>query len=118
MRKHKVLGTLLISWNILVLLWIGSVCLGQDAPKKHPAKFEEAVYRATLKARNVDSQHVIQLTVVPNDILDEDNFVVVAEFQSGDIGIYQGYLDKADDQWVYIGKRELKMLEEAAHRCR
>jgi hypothetical protein len=84
--------------------------------KKKKLKLEDAIYRAMLKAKDEEDEKVVRATVTPSESKFNEAFVVLVEFDTGDIGFFQGGLDSTEDQWIVCSKKELDLVEECAHR--
>lgn len=116
-------------WTLIIanLVYFGAVS-GQDKPAVDPApapakekvkkkkpKLEDAVFRAMLKAKEEDMK-IVRATVTPSDIREDGSFIIMVEFGSSDVGMFQGGLDPTEDQWVLCGSRELDMIVECMNR--
>jgi hypothetical protein len=88
------------------------------AKKEKKPTLEEAIARAFKTAKkNLDDQRMIRSTVLKGMRADDDTYLVVCEFQSGDLGIFEGGLDPQSDQWIVVQKDNLEAIEESAKRA-
>ncbi len=93
------------------------------APEKATKKekkptLEDAIARAFKTAKkNLDDQRMVRSTVLKGMHSDDDSYLVICEFQSGDLGIFEGGLDAQSDQWIVVQKDNIEALEDSAKRA-
>jgi len=91
-----------------------------EKPVEKPKKktLEDAIGRAIrLARRKVDNQRLVLSTVLQGTLEDDDVYIVVCEFGTGDVGIFTGGIEPESDQWVFIEKTHGTALEEVLHRA-
>ncbi len=110
----------LLVLGLVALLGAGS--FGQEAakPKKRPpAHIEDCLPRAIKLARERENDSkVVRVTVVPSEGLDYDSMVAVIEYENGDVSLFQGYSDPAQDRMVALDGPNVDMLGEAVQRAK
>lgn len=82
----------------------------EKAPKKLPT--ESAVRRAADRARAADGEHLARMNAIPSMSLEEPSYVILCEFTSGNLAVFQGGSDPECDQWVLIEKRHMNAISE------
>ncbi len=89
-----------------------------ETPKheKRPM-LEDAIARAFRTAKQkVDDEAMVRSTVVKGMHDGDETYVVIFEFESGDIGIFEGALDPQSDQWGVVTKGYLPIVDEIVKR--
>lgn len=97
----------------------------QDQQKKEPEKkpaqkrtLEDAIARALRTAKkSVDDQKLLRATVVKGTLADDESYLVVCEFGTGDVGIFEGSAEPETDQFFLIEKHNVEVLAEITKRA-
>jgi hypothetical protein len=121
-------ASLLAAAMILLVpaLLVAPVTRAQDQPKKEPEKkrpqapkrtLEDSVSRALVRARKIDDQKLVRATVLKGERDDDTTYVVVCEFGTGDLGIFEGTDDPEADQFFLLEKSNVEALSEIAQRA-
>lgn len=102
---------------LLTLLFTVTLLYAGDEKKKvQQPRVEDALRRAVIKAKSYDSLKFKRANVLNSEVDDDCAFVVVIEFGTSDLGIFQGNEDPAKDQFVLIDSKDAKLLTECAAR--
>jgi hypothetical protein len=84
------------------------------------AKTEDVLTRAVVWARKVGGDHKAfdRATVSETQIGDNEALLVTIEFSNGDVGLYQGGADPADDKTFILAKQDLTVVEDVIGRAK
>lgn len=113
----RVTGSLVVTLAVLMAppLSAQETPKSDEKPKTEKPKkktLEDAIARAIrLARRKVDNQKLVLSTVLQGTLGDDDVYIVVCEFGTGDVAIFTGGLEPESDQWVFIEKAHGTALE-------
>jgi len=96
-------------------LCLAPLALSQDAKPQKP-KLEDAIRRAVIKAKKIDDQKLVRTSVVTQDLTDEQAYLVICEFGTGDMALFEAGSEAKDDQFIMIEKKQLELLVECGQR--
>lgn len=100
---------------ILILVTV-SLNAGDDKKAQPRPRIEDAIRRAVIKAKTLESMKFKRASVINQEVDDDYAYIVVCEFGTNDIGIFQGSDDPTKDQWILIDNKDAKLLIECAGR--
>jgi hypothetical protein len=96
----------------LILLVAASTFAQDDKKPKRKPQLYDAPTRAYKRALSEETKVFLKCSFLP-DISEEDQKILFFfEFGDGTFGIYSGFCDADNDQWVVIDQRNLEMLQE------
>jgi hypothetical protein len=95
----------------------------QDAPAKPTEKakkktLEDAIARAfRISARKVSDQKFLRATVLKGMHEDDETYLVICEYGTGDIAVFEGGVEAESDHWFLLEKPHVEALSEVAKRA-
>lgn len=103
---------------ILSLLLIATLCYADEPKKKKTAvSLADAASRAFAKARKFDSR-LVRVSMAADTGDDDEKAVLFAEFSNGCFGVFAGFADEEQDQWIVLEPKNIELLQECASRSR
>lgn len=84
--------------------------LGGDGAKAAVSRFEDAAGRGLAKVRRFEDQDLKRAQMFISEFAEDYEVVLVAEYKSGDVVVFQGGVDPKDDRTVTLPKAHAGVL--------
>lgn len=113
---------------LLAALALGVGLRADEDPKVPPAtprrspeprhRLEDAALRGFAKAFWLRVSSLQRVTITPQEVDSDDSVLVLAEFASGEVGIFAAAAAPGHDQWILVPREALEILEEVVDRAK